>query len=68
MRAKKSPADSSPIDTSHMSAGQKAAVELTEAAREQARSGFISRLFMGRCDFSRLFLYTKATSLMLLMM
>ncbi len=43
------------IDTSKMSAGQRAAVELTEAARETARApGFIADLFMGQCDLSRL--------------
>ncbi|HWX19317.1 MAG TPA: acyl-CoA dehydrogenase family protein [Candidatus Binatia bacterium] len=39
------------IDTSKMSAGQRAALELTEAARELSReSTFVSGLFMGRFD------------------
>lgn len=49
------PADVAPtIDTSKMSAGQRAALELTEAAREAApeRAAFAAGLFMGRCDFS----------------
>ena len=41
------------IDTSKMSSGQRAALELTEAAREVAReSTFASGLFMGRFDLS----------------
>jgi alkylation response protein AidB-like acyl-CoA dehydrogenase len=40
------------IDTSKMSDGQRAALELTEAAREQAEQlSFASRLFMGSFDF-----------------
>jgi alkylation response protein AidB-like acyl-CoA dehydrogenase len=43
------------IDTSRMSAGQRAALELTEAARETAReSTFVSSLFMGRFDLAGL--------------
>jgi 3-hydroxyacyl-CoA dehydrogenase/alkylation response protein AidB-like acyl-CoA dehydrogenase/enoyl-CoA hydratase/carnithine racemase len=43
------------IDTSKMSAGQRAALELTEAAREIAQQeSFVSGLFMGSADFSRL--------------
>jgi 3-hydroxyacyl-CoA dehydrogenase/alkylation response protein AidB-like acyl-CoA dehydrogenase/enoyl-CoA hydratase/carnithine racemase len=43
------------IDTSKMSAGQRAALELTEAAREMAQQpSFISGLFMGSADFSRI--------------
>jgi len=39
------------IDTSKMSGGQRAALELTEAARESAREpSFASGLFMGRYD------------------
>src|SRR5580658_9635689 len=39
----------SPIDTSKMSAGQRAALELTEAAREStAKSGLAAGLFMGK--------------------
>lgn len=40
------------IDTSKMSAGQRAALELTEAARESAGGSFASRMFMGKMDFS----------------
>jgi alkylation response protein AidB-like acyl-CoA dehydrogenase len=43
------------IDTSKMSAGQRAALELTEAARESAREPtFVSGLFMGRFELARL--------------
>ena len=40
------------IDTSKMSAGQRAALELSEAAREVApeQASFVSKLFMGRPD------------------
>src|SRR5947208_9774059 len=40
------------IDTSKMSAGQRAALELTEAARDAAseRGSFAAGLFMGRFD------------------
>src|SRR5688572_20972851 len=54
------PTDTTPdatttIDTSKMSPEQRAALELTEAARETTtRGGFISGLFMGRCDFEGL--------------
>src|SRR5258708_3024778 len=42
------------IDTSKMSAGQRAALELTEAARETAREvSFASGLFMGRFDLAQ---------------
>jgi alkylation response protein AidB-like acyl-CoA dehydrogenase len=45
------------IDTSKMSAGQRAALEMTEAARETAseRGSFGSALFMGKLDLNRLF-------------
>src|SRR5712672_1242187 len=45
------------IDTSKMSAGQRAALEMTESAREIAseRGSFGSQLFMGRLDLDRLF-------------
>lgn len=42
------------IDTSKMSPEQRAALELTEAARGETREGFVSRLFTGRFDFSAL--------------
>lgn len=46
----------SPIDTSKMSAGQRAALEMTEAARDafSADRGFCGGLFMGRSDLSAL--------------
>lgn len=45
----------SAIDTSKMSAGQRAALELTEAARESAHERtFVSGLFMGEFKLSRL--------------
>jgi 3-hydroxyacyl-CoA dehydrogenase/alkylation response protein AidB-like acyl-CoA dehydrogenase/enoyl-CoA hydratase/carnithine racemase len=40
------------IDTSKMSAGQRAALELTEAARENTTGSFASRMFMGKLDVS----------------
>src|SRR5262249_54640797 len=43
------------IDTSKMSSGQRAALELTEAAREAAKEPtFASGLFMGRFDASQI--------------
>ena len=44
------------IDTSKMSAGQRAALELTEAARDDAseKGSFAEGLFMGRLDLERL--------------
>jgi alkylation response protein AidB-like acyl-CoA dehydrogenase len=42
------------IDTSKMSPDQRAALELTEAARGETREGFVSGLFMGRFDFAAL--------------
>ncbi|HYR58663.1 MAG TPA: acyl-CoA dehydrogenase family protein, partial [Chthoniobacteraceae bacterium] len=39
------------IDTSKMSREQREALELTEAARDVTRDGFVSGLFMGRFDF-----------------
>src|SRR5712671_6341747 len=47
------------IDTSKMSPEQRAALELTEAARGETREGFVSRLFMGRFDFSALHPYPQ---------
>jgi len=43
------------IDTSKMSPGQRAALELSEAAREtaQAERGFVGGLFMGRCQMEQ---------------
>src|SRR6266852_8510814 len=44
------------IDTSKMSAGQRAALELTEAARDAAseKGSFAEGLFMGKLDLGRL--------------
>jgi alkylation response protein AidB-like acyl-CoA dehydrogenase len=42
------------IDTSKMSAGQRAALELTEAARENATGSFASHMFMGKLDVSEI--------------
>jgi alkylation response protein AidB-like acyl-CoA dehydrogenase len=43
------------IDTSKMSAGQRAAMEMTEAAREQSdANSFVADLFMGRANFGKL--------------
>lgn len=51
------------IDTSKMSAGQRAAMELTEAAREQtSRSGLVADLFMGRFDAGRLLPFPEQTT------
>ena len=45
------------IDTSKMNEGQRAALELTEAARDAAteKGSFVGDLFMGRCDLDRVF-------------
>jgi alkylation response protein AidB-like acyl-CoA dehydrogenase len=45
------------IDTSKMNEGQRAALEMTEAAREvpQDKKSFAAGLFMGDCDFKRVF-------------
>ena len=43
------------IDTSKMSSGQRAALELTEAARETAQEpSLVSGMFMGSFDLSRI--------------
>ncbi len=42
------------IDTSKMSPEQRAALELTEAARAETRDGFVSDLFMGHFTFPAL--------------
>ncbi|MDB6116837.1 MAG: acyl-CoA dehydrogenase domain protein, partial [Verrucomicrobiaceae bacterium] len=43
------------IDTSKMSAGQRAALEMTEAAREERRNtGFAASLFFGEPDFAKI--------------
>ncbi len=52
------------IDTSKMSAGQRAALELTEAARDAAteKSSFAGDMFMGRLDLSRLFPFPEQSA------
>ena len=47
------------IDTSKMSPEQRAALELTEAARAETRNGFVSDLFMGRFDYYALDPYPR---------
>ena len=49
--------NASVIDTSKMNEGQRAALELTEAARDAAseQGSFVGDLFMGRCDLHRVF-------------
>ncbi len=51
------------IDTSKMSAGQRAALELTEAARdpEHSRGSFASGLFMGETDLASVFPFPEQT-------
>ena len=52
------PRDNAPlIDTSKMSEGQRAALELTEAARDEAaaKPSLASGLFMGRFDLDAVF-------------
>ncbi len=48
------------IDTSKMSAGQRAALEMTEAARDERRNtGFAASLFFGEPDFAKLLPFPK---------
>jgi alkylation response protein AidB-like acyl-CoA dehydrogenase len=55
--------DVSSIDTSKMSAGQRAAIELTEAARERtATSSFVADLFMGKSGMAKLFPFPEQTT------
>ena len=56
MKTELTPSDeqASVIDTSKMSPEQRAALELTEAARAETREGFVSGLFMGRFDTATL--------------
>src|ERR1041384_6764630 len=54
--------ESAAIDTSKMSAGQRAAIELTEAAREQTRTpSYIAEMFMGQFDPAKLFPFPVQT-------
>src|SRR6476620_10240078 len=49
------------IDTSKMSAGKAAALELAESSRDplDERGSFASNLFIGRFDFDRIFPFPK---------
>ena len=51
------------IDTSKMNAGQRAALELTEAARDATTlaGSFGQSLFMGRCELERMLPFPQAT-------
>jgi hypothetical protein len=42
------------IDTSRMNTAQRAALELTESARDEVRESFAGSLFLGRCEAARL--------------
>ena len=52
------------IDTSKMNEGQRAALEMTEAAREtpRARQSFAAGLYMGRCDFDAVFPFPEQSA------
>jgi len=55
--------DVSSIDTSKMSAGQRAAIELTEAARERTEvASFVAELFMGKPGMTKLFPFPQQTT------
>jgi len=58
------PASAPVIDTSKMSAGKAAALELAESSRDplDERGSFASNLFIGRFDFDRIFPYPKQTA------
>ena len=62
--AKPAAASASVIDTSKMSAGKAAALELAESSRDplDERGSFASNLFIGRFDFDRIFPYPKQTA------
>ncbi len=49
------------IDTSRMSDGQRAALQMAESARSSAKGSFASDLFMGRYDIQSLFPYPEQT-------
>jgi len=54
--------EASAIDTSKMSDGQRAAIEMTEAAREQTlTSSFVADLFMGKTRFEKLLPFPEQT-------
>src|SRR5438874_289218 len=52
------------IDTSRMSKGQREALELAEASRDPLddRGSFASNLFIGRCDFGRIYPFPEQTA------
>src|SRR6185295_14806788 len=52
------------IDTSKMSAGKAAALELAESSRDplDERGSFASNLFIGRYDFERIFPFPEQTA------
>jgi alkylation response protein AidB-like acyl-CoA dehydrogenase len=58
------PATAPVIDTSKMSAGKAAALELAESSRDplDERGSFASNLFIGRFDFDRIFPYPKQSA------
>src|ERR1700741_3091860 len=58
------PAAAPVIDTSKMSAGKAAALELAESSRDplDERGSFASNLFIGRFDFNRIFPYPKQSA------
>jgi alkylation response protein AidB-like acyl-CoA dehydrogenase len=58
------PASAPVIDTSKMSAGKAAALELAESSRDplDERGSFASNLFIGRFDFDRIFPYPKQSA------
>src|SRR5881392_4271143 len=58
-------AGSAPVlDTSKMSAGKAAALELAESSRDplDERGSFASNLFIGRFDFDRIFPFPKQSA------
>ncbi len=61
MNATREP-EAATIDTSKMSAGQRAAMEMTEAAREQSDTkSFVADLFMGRANLAKLMPFPEQT-------
>ena len=50
------------IDTSKMSEGQRAALEMTESARVQGRAGFAGALFMGRARWEQMLPFPAQSS------
>src|SRR5437763_17082637 len=58
------PQAASVIDTSKMSAGKAAALDLAESSRDplDERGSFASKLFIGRYDFSRIFPYPQQSA------